>query len=122
MGNRSVMKTVVLSIGAVLLGLVAGFAVAVAVNPDCWVARRHEILVATADIPSGCAITLNQLASKSVPENFIPPNAIDAANNWLLDGIKAKNRIPKDGYILYGDIDLEPVSLMTENRRENQPL
>ena len=115
------MKTVLLSVSAVLLGLAVGFAVAVVINPNCWGMEKCEVLVAGKDgIGSDATIVKEHLARKSVPRSYVPHSAIDGTNDWLVIGLKAKRRIPEDGYILYSDIDIEPMPQAVKEDEESR--
>ena len=104
------MKATFLSVCAVLLGLAAGFAAAIAVNPDFWTTKKREVLVAKKGIDPNMKVNVEiHLEKRSVPDSYIPPDAIDASNDWLIDGLETNKEVLKDGYILYSDLELEPL-------------
>ena len=105
------MKAIILSVCAVLLGLAAGFAAAIAVNPESWITKKRVVLIAKESINTNGVVEVKvNVDKRSVPDRYVPPDAIDASNDWLIDGLTTKNNVVEGGYILYSDLKLDTPS------------
>ena len=97
---------------AVVLGVIALLAVrsyVKRVESDAAAKLQGRPVVAAAqDIPKGTEITMEMLSPKSVPDSFIPPQAIEGSENVkLILGRKTRVDVTSGQLILWSDLEAE---------------
>lgn len=97
---------------AVVLGIIALFAVRsyvkrVEANAAAQLEGR-PVVAASVDIPKGTELTTELLSPKSVPDAFIPPQAIEGSENVkLIMGRKTRVDITAGQVVLWSDLEME---------------
>lgn len=97
---------------ALILGLIAAFGVYKYVKgKEAELAAQLQgrpVVSASQDIPKGTELTMDLVSAKTVPDSFIPPQAIEGSDNVkLIMGRKARVDVSAGQVILWSDLEAE---------------
>jgi pilus assembly protein CpaB len=104
-----------LLLAAAIVGLFAGFLIflygkQIEQERDAVTANPHDVIIASQPIPAGTALTEDLIATRSVPEQFLPANPLLATELHIYLGQPVSGDIAPETMLLTSDFSVREVS------------